>query len=347
MHRLLGECTMEKDKRIVWIDVIKIVAAFLIVMQHSMAVEWAERMALNDLQWKIINLVFIVSRMGVPLFFMCSGVTMFRRKHSIKEIVSKSLPHILVPYAFWMCIYGCIDAVGASSLRVAVNAIIKSVVFGRYHTWFIATLIGLYLVTPLIQEFVYNRKLLAYFLALSVLFTVIFPYAGRIGDDRIVTTLNDFNMHFVVGYVIYYLIGFYISELEIGRKMTLLCGIVFTAACCICQGLCLYKVADLGQDIQNYYSAFSIIGIVLSGSFFIILMSISNKQYPEGMKKVVFGWAKLGIGIYLVHPLLLPLIANLHGNFRFVGGLLVYIIALIINLLISVTPLKKILLQAQ
>ncbi len=336
---------MKDGKRIVWIDVIKILAAFLIVMQHSLAIEWTERMAMNDIQWKIINFVFVASRMGVPLFFMCSGVTMFRRKHSIKEIFSKSLPHILVPYAFWMLIYGIIDAADASSFRVAVNAVIKPIIFGRYHTWFIATLIGLYIITPLIQEFIYDRKLLGYFLTLSVLFTVLLPYANRIGDDRIVTTLNDFNMHFVVGYVIYFLIGYYISNLDLGRISTILCGIVFIVAYIVCQVLCVNNVAALGQDIQNYFSAFSIIGIVLSVSFFIIIMSIINKEYTEGTKKVILGWAKLGIGIYLVHPLLLPLIANIHGSYRFAGGLAVYIIALTINHIISVTPLKKILLS--
>ncbi len=335
---------MEKAKRLVWIDIIKIVAAFLIVMQHSLAAEWTERMAVGDTQWKVINLVFIASRMGVPLFFMCSGVTMFRRKHSIKEILTVSLPHVLVPYAIWMLVYGVIDAISASSPRVAVNAIIKSVIFGRYHTWFIATLIGLYLITPLIQEFVYDRKLLGYFLILSGLFTVLLPYAEKLGDDRIVTVLDDFNMHFVVGYIIYYLAGYYISSLELDKRATIISLFVFVASYCICQIMCMQKVADIGQDIQYYYSAFSILGVILAVSFFIALMSLTDKQYGEGVNKVIPRWAKLGMGIYLVHPLFLPLIADFHGCYRIVGGIMVYVIALVINAVISVTPLRKVLL---
>ena len=79
------------SKRLIYIDIIKIFSAFLIVMQHSIALEWAEHINPCDMKWQVINLVFIISRMGVPLFFMCSGATMFLRKHSIKEIISLTL----------------------------------------------------------------------------------------------------------------------------------------------------------------------------------------------------------------------------------------------------------------
>ncbi len=336
---------MENADRLVWIDKIKIVAAFLIVMQHCLANEWTERMAINDVQWHIINLAFIISRMGVPLFFMCSGVTMFRRKHSIKEIFLVNLPNILVPYVFWMLIYGCIDAIGSSSLRVAINAVIKPVIFGKYHTWFIATLVGLYLVTPLLQEFVYKRHLLIYFLILSCVFTVFVPYASKLGDDRLVDTLSDFNMNLVAGYVMYYLIGYFIRNLRCYRRVFIISIALFITAYCTCHWLCVYTVDDLQHDIQNYYSAFSIIGIILAVSFFIMMMSSADKQYSEGVNNVIHEWAKLGIGIYFAHPLLIPLIENLHGVLRIVGGFAVYIIVVIIIFVISVTPLKRILLS--
>lgn len=336
---------MENTKREVWIDIIKIFAAFLIVIQHSISIEWTGRMPANDLQWKIVNLVFIVSRMGVPLFFMCSGFTMFRRKHSIREIFVHNLPNIIIPYISWMLVYGFVEAIGSSSVTTAVSSIVKAVIFGRYHTWFIATLIGLYLITPLIQEFVYDRKLLLYFIVLAFIFTVIVPYARLFGDDRFIHTINDFNMHFVLGYVIYYLAGYYVGTYICGKRMAVLSFSIFALTLCVCQILCVNRVTNIGPEIQNIYYEFSIIGMILSVSLFCGLMCLTNKNYREKTSLYLAKWAGLGMGIYLFHPLLLPIIENVHGLFRFAGALAIYAIALLINLVISVTPLKKLFLS--
>lgn len=332
---------MENTKRIVWVDIIKIFAAFLIVMQHSISIEWIGRMPVNDMQWEVINLAFIVSRIGVPLFFMCSGYTMFRRKHSIREVFVRNLPGIIIPYISWMLVYGGIDAIGSSSVRIAIFSIVKTVIFGRYHTWFIATIIGLYLITPLLQEFIYDKKLLVYFLTLSFTFTVIAPYVRLIGDDRIVHTINDFNMNFVLGYVIYYLAGYFIGNLVFDKRIAILSFLCFSMTLCVCQVLCIKEVTDIGSQIQIFYSEFSIIGLILAVSLFVFLRCIANKDYSERAQLHIVKWAELGIGIYLLHPLLLPLISNLHGFNILAGTIAIYVSALLINLGISLTPLEK------
>ncbi len=74
------------------------------------------------------------------------------------------------------------------------------------------TLIGLYLITPLLYEIVRNEKLMKYFLILSVLFMVIIPVVGKLdGSGRLNATFETINMRFVVGYVMYYVMGYYLS----------------------------------------------------------------------------------------------------------------------------------------
>ncbi len=335
----------DTTKRLSWIDIVKIFAAFLIVMQHSLANEWSERMIIHDAQWMIINIAFMISRMGVPLFFMCSGATMLRRKHGIKEIFRSCLPGIIIPYASWMVIYGCIDAIHSSSVIVGVNCVIKAVIFGKYHTWFIATLIGLYLATPLIQEFVYDQKLLVYSLILSSIFTVILPYSSLIHDNRLLSALDDFNMHFVLGYILFYLAGYFLSTIKSNRYILIVGISLFLIVFIMCQGLCVYRVDDIGSDIQNYFSVFSIMGVILSVSLFVIIMSFANREFSARMSAFIRGWEGLGIGIYLIHPIFLPLIKDFHGLLRFVGVIVVYACAVGICLVVRLTPLRRFLLK--
>lgn len=115
-----------------------------------------------------------------------------------------------------MLVFGVRDGIsliqGGYGIRTVLNALIKDIVFGEYHTWFIMTLIGLYLITPLLYEIVRNEKLMQYFLLLSILFTVILPFIGKLDNSgRLHTALETFNMRFVVGYVMYYVLGYYLS----------------------------------------------------------------------------------------------------------------------------------------
>lgn len=317
---------MEQSKRIIWLDIVKVFATFLIVMQHSIANEWAKDVedAVNFRivagSWSTINLFFIIVRAGVPLFFLCSGYGMFQRRHGIKEIYTSSVRRILVPYFCWMLIFGCMEAVKSSTVKIGIGEIIKALVFGRYHTWFIATLLGLYIVTPFIQEFIYDRQLLKYFIIVSLAFTIIIPLFGLIGDDRLTHIFNDFNMNFVVGYVLYYILGYFIGGLENGRIQLIIAALMTVVALAICQIICIKDLMVKGPEVQNYYSAFSVLGFIIPVSLFYIFKCIFADMGKERVAGAVSGLAKLGMGIYLVHPLLLPLIKEMHGYRIFLGG---------------------------
>lgn len=79
---------------------------------------------------------------------------------------------------------------------------------------------------------------------------------------------------------------------------------------------------------------------------FIGIKSTTQKKISEEKEHtVIYKWASLGMGLYLFHPMLLPLIVDFHGICRFIGVIEVYLCAAIINLVISFTPLKKLFLR--
>ena len=118
-----------------------------------------------------------------------------------------------------MLVYGIVSCVSLyqdnlASFRTCVNALVKSLIFSQYHTWFILTLLSLYLITPFLCQIVRDKESMHFFLILSVIFTLFLPCLNSFGFlDRLTNTLNNFNMHFVYGYVLYYVAGYYLTTL--------------------------------------------------------------------------------------------------------------------------------------
>lgn len=321
--------------KIYWIECIRVFSAFLVVMQHSLSGVWTT-LPPGTWEWRAVNMAFLLSRCAVPVFFMCSGMGMLAKERSLENICKKNIPKLLKLYVLWMLVYGVRDSIslvreGYGSVRTIVNAFLKDILFGQYHTWFIMTLIGLYLITPFLYEIVRKEKLLKYFLALSVLFTVILPAIGAIeGFERLNAAFETVNMKFVIGWVMYYVLGYFLSGITwtCGRKRAAAVtgGVFFFSyltAFCISSAVS----AESGEAIQTAYGEFAPLGLIINVSLFILFRIL----IPSGKsKKWISGVEACGGGIYLMHPLLLPIASYFPGISRIVGGVLVYFMALVV-----------------
>ena len=79
---------MNDRRRLFSIDVLRVISSFFVIVQHSISPEWtrlgAELPA--SAEWRIMNAVFMIARMSVPVFFMASGAVMLCREQKIKHI---------------------------------------------------------------------------------------------------------------------------------------------------------------------------------------------------------------------------------------------------------------------
>ena len=90
---------MEK-KHVLYYDLIKIVAAFMVCFYHLGLLDVgtvSEAFYVPNINKLILNLC----AMSVPLFFMVNGALMLRRPYSIKEIFLRFLKIIFL-YYFWV-----------------------------------------------------------------------------------------------------------------------------------------------------------------------------------------------------------------------------------------------------
>lgn len=265
---------------------------------------------------------------------------------------------LLKIYIAWMLVFGVRDGISliqeGYGIRIVLNAFIKDIVFGQYHTWFIMTLIGLYLITPFLYEIVRNEKMMKYFLLLSVLFTVIIPIIGKLDDSvRLNATFETINMRFVVGYVMYYVLGYYLSfitgsghranasSLKDGspfmayttsrKKAFIVVAILFVAS--VLTAFVISSIASIrsGEATQTVYGEFAPLGIIINVTF---LMLFQIGIASEKNKRWISLLGSCGTGIYLMHPLLSSIASHFLGLSRFLGGIIVYLIALSICLML-------------
>ena len=318
------------------IDRLKVFAAFLVVLQHSISATWTSY-APDTFTWKITNFIFILSRSAVVLFFMCSGAGMLKREHSIEEVLKKNILRLLKVYLGWMLIYGFFDSLsllqqGLGSFRTIINAFLKCILFGKYHTWFIFALIGLYLITPFLSSITESRKNMRYFILLSLIFNLLFPLLTQFPQlDRLMANLANLNIPFVSGYILYYITGYYISKIEWKRSysLTAVFGLIISYLAAYLYSTHISVVQ--GGPYQAIYDEFGICGFLIAVSVF----SLFQSSKPLRENRLCTCLLQSGIGIYLLHPLLLPLFDGFKGLSRIAAAIFLYLISALICYFIS------------
>lgn len=338
-----SELDMEKNRRIMWIDVIKVFSTFLIVMQHSISSSFTS-LPVESASWKILNVVFMFSRMGVPVFVMCSGAGFLARKHTIREIWQKNIAGLVKVYIGWMAVWGIWDVIRIgiqgenASPRVMVNAFLKSILFGKYHTWFLFMLLGLYAIAPLLYEIVRQKEHLVYYMLLSLLFTVILPVFSRIEAlDRFMTLADNIHMQFVAGYSLYFVTGYYICNV-MEDKWAKYAEASLLVSALAASSLSVAASVQAQTAVHEAYGLFSPCGFVMSVS----LMLLFKKYIGDGGEKrvvnAVASLQKYGIAVYLLHAVFVELWAKGSGIVCVLIGILIWALTLGISAVVYRVP---------
>ena len=333
------------------IDTLKVISTFLIFFNHGISHVWMSH-PITTFTWKLVHLVFLLSRLAVPTFFLCSGAGMLQKEHSIPQIFRKNIFQLLKIYSCWMLVYGIISCISLfrenlASFRTCINALVKNLAFGQYHTWFILTLLSLYLITPFLYQITRDRQNMQFFLLLSIIFTIILPCLNSFEFlNRLTSTLSNFNMHFVYGYVLYYVTGYYLTTLPRKRIYNYLAISLFLISFGSAYIYSMNVSITSNEPYQQIFSELSPFIFLMTSSIFYLFtraeIRIDKLFKPSLLKTLTY----YGYALYLMHPLLLKYIQKISGLFVFAGVIALYLLCLLICYLISKSKLlSKLLLK--
>ena len=299
-----------------WIDLVRVVAVFQVVLVHLSYVIFFKEEVLSA-NWRAANFYDSFSRMGVPLFFMASGYLLLGKSETITDFFRKRLVKVGIPTLFWSIVY-LLWSVEAytngtmSPLAVAIS-MLKAIYTGNVeiHLWFLYILIGIYLVVPVLRVYLSaaSKRDLAYFVAVWFLASPLLELAQRFSGFQTALVVPV-----VAGYVGYFVMGYLLAEMNLGRR-----GLFLSALGCIIAiavvyvGTSMLSPAAAPIDIY-FYSYFSPPTVLASMCGFLLLKHIGQNLGRAGslIRKV----AGTAFGIYLIHIFVVELLRKGSLGFR-------------------------------
>ena len=293
--------SQSKPAHLDWIDLVRVVAVFQVVLVHlSYVIFFKEEV--TSANWRAANFYDSFSRMGVPLFFMVSGYLLLGKSEPAVVFFRKRFFKVGIPTLFWSIAYllWSVDAYTNGTMK-PVNVALsigKAIYTGNVeiHLWFLYILIGIYLVVPILRVYfsVTSRRNVAYFVALWFLATPLFEVAQRLTGLQSALVIPV-----VSGYVGYFVMGYLLAEVKVGKR-----GILLSAF----GGVAAIVVTYLGTEVLSrnsapidayFYSYFSPPTVLASICGFFLLKNLGQNLGRAGtLIRTVSGAT---FGIYLIH----------------------------------------------
>lgn len=324
---------MQPKKNIGWIDLLRILACFLVILSHSCD-QFVAAFDSDHAAFLTGSVIGSFTRPCVPLFTMMTGVLLLPVAESMAAFYRKRIGRIAVPLVFWslalpVLFYIYLNWVNPATANPSIadshtlGATLRKFylfVFNfHYDTsplWYLYMLLGLYLIMPILSSWLReaSKRDMQIFLGvwgLSLLLPYVkmlapaLGYAGNYGNQGIlgVCDWNEFGtFYYVSGFIGYLVLAHYLVKYPVGwsRRRTL--------AICVPAFLIGFAVTAFGHvAIQNYFPGqyANLEMIWYFSSFNVLLMTVSPfiiaQKFDIASKPWLSRVASMTFGIYLSH----------------------------------------------
>jgi len=311
--------TKSARNRILYLDVLRIMAVFCMMMLHVCASKWYDT-PVESFNWNVLNFYDSAVRFCVPVFVMISGSLFLNpeREITLSGLYRKNILRILLAFIFWSALYaivGNLDGLAHPTADV-FKEIGKEFILGRYHLWFLYMIAGLYIVTPFLRKICTDRKLAVYFCILSFIFTFLANLLLLIpslqsGMDAIQKKLNLF---LVLGYTGYYVGGFLLHSSSVSRKNRRLIYCLGAVSILFTVILTSFISIKEGKPYEGLYSYLLPTTLFTAAAVFLFFKKHApHSVFLEKHAAMITGISKLTFGMYLVHDFLITFFTKVLG----------------------------------
>lgn len=305
------------SKRTDYFDYLRLLVTFVVMFVHVTGQGWY-KVSVDSFEWNVINFYNSCGRWSLPIFVMISGALFLEGNHSIEKIFKKYISRMATAYIFWSIAYA---AFGALIEGFNTSVFINEVVAGHYHMWYLLMISGVYMLIPFMKKIVESEILVKYFLILCTIFAVLVPHIVLLSRTfmPVLSTLADklladMEFHFTLGYVGFFVAGYYINKTEISKKtqrFIYLLGILGLIATIV---LSAWISMFLGEPREEFYKSFTVnvapaaIAVFTFGKYY-----LNNLKLSDATKKKIRILSKYSFGAYLVHVMVIETLAATIG----------------------------------
>lgn len=292
---------MAEIKRIAYLDYIRIIACFAVIVIHVCGAYYDDYPA-ESVHWKLLLALDGAVKWAVPVFVMISGSVVLGRGYT-KEKIKKAAARFAVIYIVWAIVYSLCSFNRGERIRDMITTLI----LGDVHMWFLPMIFGLYLLIPILDRLIESEMLTKYYLVLWFVvgiflptavrvLKIIYPYAGKVASSF----TDHLGLQFVMGYSGYFVLGKYLErQKNINKRFELsvygLCILVYF----LNVGFAIVTSSgDAKTDWMPITSCIQAVAVYLLGRRLFAQRPV--KPFAEIIVKNSFG-------IYLVHFMLVDL----------------------------------------
>lgn len=298
--------------RVLWVDAMRVLATFLVLMIHAAADPLMRFHELPSLAWWVADGYSSIARIAVPWFFMLSGALLLPRVESLRDFFLKRFRKVLIPMILWSVFYLWWSGAWPNELHGWLRFFVYPTF---YHLWFLYALLGVYLCLPLLRAMVVKGgdALAWYFVALWFLVEACLPWLQQQSGEAGFWSLST-----VTGYAGYAVLGYALSQRV--WRMPWVLGAALVALVCwwvTTSGTQALTSAQDGVLSDVYYDLLSWNMILLSASSFVVAHGLLRGFLPSTDNQAPGAWwrwlqplSDTSFGVYLIHPLLMGWLAS-------------------------------------
>lgn len=279
-------------KRVLYLDIIRILACVMIIAMHAPIPN-------TGLSSYVLSIDSLLTAPGIGLFIMVSGALLLPVNMPTEQFLKKRFTKIVFPTVFWTVFYFLValytDRVNLSEGLLSFLSVPFSAQFNGV-LWYMYMLAGLYLLAPILSAWLRqaSRREVRFYLFLWSI-TLCYPVIRNfIGVNETHTGI----LYYFGGYAGYFLLGYYLKT-YVDRMALWQCLILMVLPISIAV---VIKIKLLSIDFYDLFWYLSIFVVMMAVAWF---MLIKRRDIPYNAESVLHRNLVLVsnccFGIYLVH----------------------------------------------
>ena len=308
------------DGRLAYADLLRVLASIAVIVLHISASQFRQT-AIGSTEWTVLCTYDSLMRWCVPMFVMLSGAFLLDPKKSVRlrDIFLKYILRVLVALLVWGVFYALLDYGHSgwhftwAGIKSALGYVLRAQT--RYHLWFLYMIIGLYLVTPILRAFVRgaSRGTFHWFFVLTFMVYSVLPTLQALWPDRLALPMawvNKFDIHLVLGYVGYYVAGYYLKNYTLGRLaefIIYILGILGAVATVWGTTALSVRAGAFNETLFEYRSPNV---ACMAVAIFVLFRYVLGVSDERSRRQRLGGISKITFGIYLVHMFFITLLQH-------------------------------------
>lgn len=299
-----------RETRLLYPDLLRSLAIYLVVGLHTVGPLTTQGSLLGTRLWWVCNVLSLLGRIGVPLFFMLSGFLLLSDPRTAEPLsfYRRRLLRLLLPFLFWDAVcYLLRGLTGGETL--SLGTFLQELVQqgSDYHLWYIYQIAAIYLLAPFLRMIAERAKRRDLWILLLVILLV--PTLLRL------LNLLQSRLWFapfrapVEGYAGFFLLGYLLGTGEYGSRARYIAAAL---------GLAALALAAWGNrawswpEHMNLYfnEGYMLNHFLTAAACFLLFRGLADRM-GEGWRRPAAALSRLTLGVYFCHVPLLRVFGSL------------------------------------